>query len=227
MLDGRWKSDIEQRLQPVGLGLRRVGLTADQLTAFGLLMSVAAAIAIANGALRGGTLLLLATALPDALDGAVAKASGTASSRGAFFDSVADRVTDVVLMSGVSWFLTSRHGGQVGMVAMAIVGASTLVSYQRAKAESLGFEAKGGLMERAERLILLGLGLMFDSLLIPVLWVMFALTLATAAQRFIKVWRQASRPATQPTPLLSTRWRGRRVPRTTERTWRRRDRLNR
>ncbi|MGC1513803.1 MAG: CDP-alcohol phosphatidyltransferase family protein [Acidimicrobiales bacterium] len=229
MLDGRWKSDIEQRLQPVGRGLRRAGLTADQLTGFGLLMSIAASIAIANGALRGGTLLLLATALPDALDGAVAKASGTSSPRGAFFDSVADRVTDVVLLGGVSWFLTARHGGQAGMVALAVIGASALVSYQRAKAEALGFEAKGGLMERAERLILLGFGLLFDSLLVPVLWIMLILTLLTAAQRFAKVWRQAGRPVpASPSPSpLAARWRGRRVPRTTARTWRRRDRLNR
>ncbi|MBI1843193.1 MAG: CDP-alcohol phosphatidyltransferase family protein [Actinobacteria bacterium] len=229
MLDGRWKSDIEQRLQPVGQGLRRVGLTADQLTGFGLLMSIAASIAIANGALRGGTLLLLATALPDALDGAVAKASGTSSPRGAFFDSVADRVTDVVLLGGVSWFLTARHGGQAGMVALAVIGASALVSYQRAKAEALGFEAKGGLMERAERLILLGFGLLFDSLLVPVLWIMLVLTLLTAGQRFAKVWRQAGRPVpAPPSPSpLAARWRGRRVPRTTARTWHRRDRLNR
>lgn len=229
MLDGRWKPDIEQRLQPVGQGLRRIGLTADQLTAFGLFMSVAASLAIANGALRGGTLLLLATALPDALDGAVAKASGTASPRGAFFDSVADRVTDVTLLGGVSWFLTSRYGGQAGMVALAVIGASALVSYQRAKAEALGFEAKGGLMERAERLILLGFGLLFDSLLVPVLWIMLALTLFTASQRFVKVWRQASKPlAPKPVPSpLAARWRGRRVPRSTARAWRRRDRLNR
>lgn len=227
MLDGRWKSDIEQRLQPVGHGLRRAGLTADQLTAFGLVMSVAASIAIANGALRGGALLLLATALPDALDGAVAKASGTSSPRGAFFDSVADRVTDVVLLGGVSWFLTARHGGQVAMLALAVIGASALVSYQRAKAESLGFEAKGGLMERAERLILLGFGLVFDSLLIPVLAIMLALTLLTACQRFAKVWRQASSPVPPRPSTAAARWRGRRVPRTTARTWRRRDRLNR
>ncbi len=229
MLDGRWKTDIEQRLQPVGQGLRKIGLTADQLTAFGLLMSVAASVAIANGALRGGTLLLLATALPDALDGAVAKASGTSSPRGAFFDSVSDRITDVVLLGGVSWFLTSRYGGQAGMVALAIIGASALVSYQRAKAEALGFEAKGGLMERAERLIMLGFGLLFDSLLVPVLWFMLALTLLTAAQRFVKVWRQAGRPPVAketPGPLI-VRWRGRRVARPTARALRRRDRLNR
>ena len=63
-------------------------------------------------------------------------------------------------------------------------------SHQR-KAESLGLYAKGGLMERAERIIVLCVGLLFDSLLTPILWVMLALTVATAIQRFVQVWRQA------------------------------------
>ena len=67
-----------------------------------------------------------------------------------------------------------------------------LISYQRAKAESLGFDAKGGIMERAERFIVLAIGLLFGQILIPVLWVMLVLTLVTAVQRFVKVWRQAS-----------------------------------
>ena len=99
-----------------------------------------------------------------------------------------------------------------------------LISYERAKADSLGFDARGGLMERAERIILLGVGLLFDSLLIGVLWVMLVLTLITAGQRFVKVWRQAS--VTRPTPPPS-RWRARRAARPTERAWRRQQRTTR
>src|SRR3954451_8832992 len=149
VLDGRFRPDFERRLRPVGANLSRSGVTADRLTVLGLVMAVAAAVAIANGALRAGVLLLLLTALPDALDGAVAKASGTASPRGAFFDSVADRVSDALLLGGVAWYLTSDRGGHAGMLALAVLGASMLISYQRAKAESLGFDARGGLMERA------------------------------------------------------------------------------
>jgi CDP-diacylglycerol--glycerol-3-phosphate 3-phosphatidyltransferase len=77
------------------------------------------------------------------------------------------------------------------------MASSSLISYQRAKAESLGLEAKGGLMERAERVVLLCIGLMWDRLLVPVLWIMLALTLVTVVQRFLKVWRQAEvAPAT-------------------------------
>lgn len=224
MLDGRWKSEIERRLKPVGTNLRKVGLTADGLTGLGLVMAGACAVAIGNGALRAGVLLLLFTALPDALDGAVAKASGTASPRGAFFDSVADRVSDALLLGGVSWYLTAEHGGQMGMLPLAVLAASMLISYERAKAEALGYNARGGLMERAERTVALGFGLLFDSLLIPVLWVMLVLTLITAVQRFVKVWRQASNP---PVPPMLERWRGRRVARPTVRAWRRRDRITR
>jgi CDP-diacylglycerol---glycerol-3-phosphate 3-phosphatidyltransferase len=156
--------------------------------------------------------------VPDVLDGAVAKASGTASPRGAFFDSVIDRVSDALLLGGVAWYLASTQPGRVAVLPLAVLAASMLISYERAKAESLGFDARGGLMERAERLVLLGFGLLFESLLVPVLWVMLVLTLITAVQRFEKVWRQASAPQVQP---LSARWRSRRVARSTHRTWRR------
>lgn len=226
MLDGRWKTDIERRLRPVGSDLSRSGVTADHLTALGVIMAVAAAVAIANGAMRAGVLLLAASALPDALDGAVAKASGTASPRGSFFDSVADRLTDTLLLGGVAWYLSGSGGGRIAVLPFALLGASMLVSYQRAKAESLGFDARGGLMERAERIILLGLGLLFEWALIPVLWIMLVLTAFTAAQRFVKVWRQASAPV--PAPLPATRrWRSRRMARPAHRTWRHRSRPRR
>jgi CDP-diacylglycerol---glycerol-3-phosphate 3-phosphatidyltransferase len=224
VLDGRWRPDIERRLRPVGANIRRTGLTADHLTALGLVMAMAAAVAIGSGALRAGVVLLLLTALPDALDGAVAKASGTASPRGAFFDSVADRVSDALLLGGTSWYLASAHGGHWAVLPLAVLAASMLISYERAKAEALGFDARGGLMERAERTVALGFGLLFDSLLVPVLVAMLVLTLITAVQRFVKVWRQASVP--RPEPVLQ-RWRGRRASRPTQRAWRRRTRPSR
>jgi CDP-diacylglycerol--glycerol-3-phosphate 3-phosphatidyltransferase len=217
VLDGRWKGDIERGLRPVGVSLKKAGITADHLTATGLVMAVAASIAIAGGALRGGIILLVLCAVPDALDGAVAKASGTAGPRGAFFDSVADRVTDALLLGGTAWFLASRDGGHVAVLPLAVLGASMLISYERAKAEALGFDARGGIMERAERIVVLAFGLLFDSLLVPVLWVMLALTMVTATQRFVKVWQQASAP----TPARpQSRWRSRRTARPRASAWR-------
>ncbi len=207
MFDGRWRARVDQGTTPIGAGLSRIGVTADQLTLTGLVMAAGAAFAIGSGYLWVGVILLIASGLPDLLDGPVAKASGTAAPRGAFFDSVADRVTDTLLLGGVAWYLGSTHGGEAALLPFAVLGAAFLVSYERAKAESLGFNAKGGIMERAERIVLLGIGLVFSALLVPVLWVMLVLTLATAVQRFVMVWRQASPAARDAAP----RWRTGRV----------------
>ncbi|MFV2039767.1 MAG: CDP-alcohol phosphatidyltransferase family protein, partial [Acidimicrobiales bacterium] len=172
--------------------LRRAGVTADSLTVLGVLVASVGAVLIGNGYLTLGFVFLVLTGIPDALDGAVAKASGTASVRGAFFDSVSDRVTDALLFGGVTWYLASNEPGRISVLPVAVMAAAMLISYERAKAESLGFDAKGGIMERAERFIVLGIGLLFGQILIPVLWVMLVLTLITAIQRFVKVWRQAT-----------------------------------
>jgi CDP-diacylglycerol---glycerol-3-phosphate 3-phosphatidyltransferase len=225
MFDKRLRSHVEKGLHPVGANLRRTGLRADHFTLLGVTMSLAAAIAIANGWLEGGLVLLILTAVPDILDGAVAKASGTASRRGAFFDSVCDRVADALLLGGVAWYLSNTHGGHIVLLPMAVLAASLVVSYERAKAESLGYDARGGLMERAERLIFLGAGLLFVSLLVPVLWLMFVLSTVTAVQRFVKVWRQASVEVPAPVPVNSRQ--AARLARSSERRSDRRERRER
>lgn len=191
MLDGSFRAPIEKVVRPVGMLLRRTGMSPDHLTILGIVFAVAASFAIAQGALRGGFALVILAALPDMLDGALAKASNTASQRGAFFDSVIDRVTDSVLFGGVAWYFASEKSPHMALLPMAIMGFSSLISYERAKAEALGLYAKGGLMERAERIIVLLFGLLFDSLLVPVLWIMLVLTVITAVQRFVVVWKQA------------------------------------
>lgn len=192
MLDKKWRDDFERGLKPVGTGLARSGLSPDLLTAAGLVFAGATAVAVAVGEFRWGLLLLALSALPDALDGAVAKASGRASARGAFFDSVADRVADAAVLGGVAWHLSVTEGGGAPVLAFAVAALAMLVSYERARAESLGFAGKGGLMERAERLLLLGVAFLVPAFLIPILWVMLVLTALTAVQRFALVWRQAT-----------------------------------
>ncbi len=194
MFDGRWRSTVEQGVAPLGSSLGARRLKPDHLTALGLAMAVADAVIIATGHLFIGLLLLIVSAVPDLLDGAVAKATGTASVRGAFFDSVSDRVTDSLILGGIAWHLASTGTRHAALLPFAVLATSTLISYERAKAESLGFSAKGGLMERAERIIALCIGLAFPVVLVPVLWLMLALTSVTAVQRFVKVWRQAPGP---------------------------------
>ncbi len=219
MFDGNLREQVDRGLVPIGRSLVKTGITPNVITIIGIVMSCVAAVTIGAGYLRLGFLFLLLTGIPDALDGAVARAAGTGSKRGAYFDSVSDRLTDGMLFGGVAWYLASNEPGRIMMLPVAIMGLAMFISYQRAKAESLGWDAKGGIMERAERIIVLAFALLFPELLIPTLWVMLVLTTITAAQRFAKVWKQASVDAPVPPS------RQRRIPRrqrASEPQWRQR-----
>jgi CDP-diacylglycerol--glycerol-3-phosphate 3-phosphatidyltransferase len=192
MLDKHWRARVEQGLQPVGESLHRARVHPDALTLVGLGFSIATAVLIAHGRLGLAVIGVILTGVPDILDGTVARHSGKAGPRGAFFDSVVDRVSDAVLLGGVAWYLASQSP-YLPVLALAAVALSMLISYERAKAEGLGFSAKGGIMERAERLVLLAVGLAFD-LLVPVLWLMVVLSAVTALHRFLSVWLQATEP---------------------------------
>lgn len=192
MLDGEFRTAVDARTAPIGRAMVKVGFSADVLTASGLIFAVATAFAVGVGQHALAVVLLTLTGLHDLLDGPVAKASKSASVRGSFFDSVTDRVSDGVLLGGVAYYLEMNNKGAIILVPFAILTSTYMISYQRSKAESLGIAAKGGLMERAERMILLGIALLHHSLFVPVLWVLLALTTLTALGRFRRVWVAAS-----------------------------------
>lgn len=238
MFDGRWRGGIERGLEPLAATIRRTGISPDAITVFGVCMAGIASVVLASGALLLALAIGVFAGLADAIDGAVAKVSGHSSRRGAFLDSVADRVSDAMIYTGLTWYLATAHSGRIAVLPMAVFAVASLVSYQRAKAESLGFEARGGLMERAERMVALGFGVLFSQLLIPVLWLMLVLTSGTAVHRFVGVWRQAGAPQPDATPeprpaptAETTRERRtrreRRTDRPTTRTWRERVRARR
>jgi CDP-diacylglycerol--glycerol-3-phosphate 3-phosphatidyltransferase len=190
MLDRRLRASVSRGLTPIGRGLERAGVGPDGLTAAGLALSVVTALLVASGHLVWAVVGLTASGLVDLLDGSVARTSGRVTPRGAFFDSVADRVSDAVVFGGVAWYL-GRTSGRTPVLALAAVALAMLISYERAKAEGLGYEARGGIMERAERMVMLGVGMAFD-VIVPVLWIMVVLMAVTAVHRFLMVWRQAS-----------------------------------
>ena len=207
MFDGQWRSQVDAAVKPIGNSIKKAGISADMITATGIVMAVAAAVAIGAGYLHLGLVLLILTGVPDLLDGAVAKASGKSSLRGAFFDSVSDRLTDGLLFGGLAYYLV-QSDGRAWVVMLPVAGyvTASIVSYIRAKADALGFDAHTGIVERAERFILLAVGLLFhQQLLLWVLAVIIVLNVITAAQRFVKVWVQA----TNQTPALSDRRRRR------------------
>ena len=203
MFDGTFRKPVDAAVKPIGAALRKTKITPDHLTIVGLLVGAGAAVAVGSGRLRLGLILVIAAALPDLLDGALAKASNTSSQRGAFFDSTVDRITDALLLGGIAYyFAVNEADPRLAVLPFAVSSVSFVVSYQRAKAESLGLDAKGGLMERAERIVLLCIGLLIEpwinGALIWILWLMLVLISITAVQRFMKVWNQAEvAPVTQ------------------------------
>ena len=194
MFDGKFRESFDANTAPLARWLVHVGFSADWLTGSGLVFACLTAWAIGAGWFIVAVFLLTATGFHDILDGAVAKASHRASQRGSFFDSVVDRLSDAIIMGGVAYYLTSHHRGELVLLPIGILTTTFMISYERSKAESLGLAAKGGLMERAERMILLGVGLLSTAIFVPVLWLMLALTAMTAMGRFWRVWQIAARP---------------------------------
>ena len=136
MFDGRWRTSVERVTIPVGKDVepnRRVRRPPHRNGA-----------RLCRGRHRRGWLralgigagLFIAAALPDLFDGAVAKASGSASPRGAFFDSVADRVTDMAILGGIAFFLAGRDGGRAALLPMAAMAVATLVVLRAGAAPS-------------------------------------------------------------------------------------------
>jgi CDP-diacylglycerol--glycerol-3-phosphate 3-phosphatidyltransferase len=204
VFDGKFRAPVDAAVKPIGALLRKTRLTPDHLTIVGLLVGAASAVAVGAGHLRWGLILVILAALPDLLDGALAKASGAASQRGAFFDSTVDRITDALLLGGIAYYFaaTDSIDPRLSVLPFAVMAVSSVISYQRAKAESLGLDAKGGLMERAERIVVLCVGLFLEpwveGALMWILWGMLVLITITAVQRFVKVWKQAAvAPVTQ------------------------------
>lgn len=192
MFDGSFRKPFDATVAPIASVLTKTGIGPNAFTAFGIALAGGTAVLISQGRFILAFIGLVVTGFADAIDGAVAKATDSVSIAGAYFDSVADRVSDALLFFGLSWFYVTGDRPTLALLPFALYVAASLVSYQRAKAESLGFDAKGGLMERAERFIVLGFGLVFNGILIWVLWLMLILTIITALMRFRKVWLQAT-----------------------------------
>ncbi len=210
VLDARLRGRLQKVLGPLGRALHSWGIRADHLTAFGVAAALADACVIGSGHLAWGFVLLLVSAVPDLLDGAVARSESSPSSRGAFFDSVADRVSDSAVLGGIAWYLAGRPHPRLAILALSAMAIGLVISYERAKAEALGYSAKVGLMERGERIVCIAVGLALPWLLVPVLWLLVALGSITVAQRFRSVWVQASKAdgrAVWRAARVESRWR--------------------
>ena len=181
-------------MQPLAEALARAGIQANWLTYLGFVLNVAVAVLVSQGWFGiGGAAFLLVNAL-DFLDGAVARAAGTAGAFGAFLDSVLDRYSEAVVFVGlVVWYARQDDPFAMTAAALALAG-SFMVSYCRARAEGLGLDCEVGLLQRPERIVVLGIGLMLAdfvsaSILVAVLVALAVLTNVTTAQRIRHVGR--------------------------------------
>jgi CDP-diacylglycerol--glycerol-3-phosphate 3-phosphatidyltransferase len=177
-------------LDPVGGFLNRLGLMPNTMTMLGLVGNAVGAILLAKGQMLWGGLLVLLMGPIDALDGTMARLRGEPSDFGAFVDSVTDRYSELVIFGGLMYYFLVQRDWLPSLLVFTAAAGSVLVSYVKARAEALGFEAKVGMLTRVERYLVLGPALVFN---IPViaLWIIAVFANFTALQRILHVRRQA------------------------------------
>ena len=194
MIELRVRRRVDLLVAPIGRGLARIGVRPIHLTLTGLGATLVGSILLGRGVLEIGAMIILAGSTLDGLDGAVARAAGTASKQGALVDSVSDRLGESAMFAACAFWLTSASspGGnnpELALLCVLSLGAALMTSYLRAKAESVGVDGRGGLMGRAERVILFSAGFLFGQASL-MLWAMAILTWITVGQRFWKTWVQ-------------------------------------
>jgi len=195
MISDIFKPAVVRLISPTARGLLRIGLTPNSVTTIGAIGVIATSlIAYPSGHLFGGTIAICCLALSDLFDGTMARLSQQGPSRwGGFLDSTIDRVTDSAIALGLLIYLAQNNDALSYVLLVSIV-SGFLVSYIRAKAESLQIECKGGFAERTERLIILltaigftGLGV--DYILTVGIWALALASVVTVLQRLRIVWK--------------------------------------
>lgn len=177
-------------LEAIAAFLNRLGMTPNTLTLTGVLGNVISAIFLAQGNFLVGGLIALVMGPLDAVDGTMARQRGEPSDFGAFIDSVSDRYSELILFGGLLLHYTMADDHLMTCVVFAAAAGSVLVSYTRARAESLGFMIKVGLLTRAERFIVLVPSLVLNYARIGI-WAVAILANITALQRILAVRRMS------------------------------------
>lgn len=176
-------------LDPIAGFLNRLGITPNTVTILGLVGNTVGAYFLARGQMTIGGIFILLMGPVDALDGTMARLRGEASDWGAFVDSVTDRCSELVIFGGLLFFYIQQGNWLGATLAYLAAAGSVLVSYTRARAQSLGVETKVGILTRFERYAILAPGLVLN-LAIPALWILAIFANLTALQRIYDVRRQ-------------------------------------
>lgn len=178
-------------IDPIAGFLLKVGLTPNSVTILGFLLSVVSAYFASRGNMLVAGLFLLVGAPLDVVDGTMARKQGEIKKSGAFFDSVIDRYSEMVVFLGLLIHFVNEGNNLASILVFIAAAGSILVSYVRARAEGLGLNGKAGFFGRVERLIVLVAGLLFNFPVIA-LWIIAIGANLTALLRFWFVRRQAN-----------------------------------
>lgn len=190
-------------------------VSANAVTALSLLLCALTGVAAATGHLTGAAWMFAVAGILDALDGRLARLNGEQTAAGALFDSVSDRWGELFALTGYIWLLKDSPWM---FAALGAMGASQMVSYTRARAESLGLDLRGGMMQRAERVVLISAGTLAAAwyganpethgavvpILGGVLLVVAVASTGTALNRWVVAYRELSRRAAKPVEVEDT-----------------------
>ena len=198
MFTTRFEAWVRRRAEALITALGRTPLTPNQVTVVGLALTFLAAGLAAFGHLRWAGVVLIFAGTCDILDGALARSTNASYPYGAFLDSTLDRYSEGVVYLGLAAYFLSLDGPLQRWLVLATLAAlagSFLVSYVRARAQSLGFTCKSGLFQRPERVVVTVIGLLFANafggyVLDGIVFLLAIITNVTALQRIREVWLQ-------------------------------------
>jgi len=194
MFTTRFEAWVRRHAESLMAALGRLPVTPNQITVLGTALTFVAAVLTAGGQLRWGGVVLAFAGTFDILDGALARSTKRSYPYGAFLDSTLDRYSEGALYIGLVAYFVSAGGPLERWLVLATVTAlagSFLVSYVRARAQSLGFTCETGLFARPERVVVTVIGLIFGGVVLAaVVFLLAILTNLTALQRIREVWLQ-------------------------------------
>jgi CDP-diacylglycerol--glycerol-3-phosphate 3-phosphatidyltransferase len=172
------------------------GLSPNAVTIAGVVITLFGAAAFVMGYLRLAGILTLLGGFCDTLDGSLARTTGRASRFGALLDSTVDRYAEFIIYLGIGAYFINFEDYRTAVGTFLALSGSFMVSYARARAESLGFEAKLGFMQRPERIVLIGLGALIHITAFKIaIWLVAVLSNYTALQRIRSAYKQHSDPS--------------------------------
>jgi CDP-diacylglycerol---glycerol-3-phosphate 3-phosphatidyltransferase len=175
-------------LDPVGRFFNRIGLMPNTMTILGLIGNTVGAYFLSQGQMTIGGLFILAMGPVDALDGTMARLRGEAGNFGAFVDSVTDRYSELVIFGGLMFYYLQQGEWLSVILVYAAAAGSVLVSYVRARGQSLGFDTKIGILTRMERYLVLAPALVLNYPIVGI-WLIAILANLTALQRILDIRR--------------------------------------